>query len=115
MERRQFNRKRVYLSAERISGNADRSIFIENISERGIQIITAPAESIIEFSPGTPIDLKFVLSNGEIIDLYCIVKWSYHNTPPDDATTTIGMEVVDPPSRYREFVKTQLPAAPVYS
>ncbi|MBI5049838.1 MAG: PilZ domain-containing protein [Nitrospirae bacterium] len=105
MEKRRFERKKVYLKAERISGDENRAVFIENISEHGIQIITVPAESIIEFFPGTPIDLKFELSSGDTINLNCAVRWSYHNSPPDDITTTIGMEIIDPPLRYREFVK----------
>jgi len=105
MERRRFERKKVYLKAERISGDRNHGVFIENISENGIQIITAPAESVIEFSSGTPIDLKFVLPSGEVINLNCIVKWADYTPPPYDATTTIGMEIIDPPLRYKEFVK----------
>lgn len=108
MERRRFKRKKIHLRAERLSGDESRAVFIEDISEYGIQIMTAPAKSIIEFSPGTPVDLKFELSSGKTINLLCTVRWSLHNAPPNDATTSIGMEVMNPPLRYREFVKNLL-------
>lgn len=106
MEKRRSERKQIHLKAERISGDTSYAVFIENISEHGINIITAPAETGTAFIPGAPLDLKFQLSSGEIIGLNCTVIWSYQNTPPDELTSSIGMKITDPPLRYRDFVKS---------
>lgn len=105
MERRRSERKTIHLKAERISGDESHAVFIENISEHGIHIITAQAEPAEDFPPDTPLDLRFQLSSGETIELNCRVRWSYQNTLPAGLTSNIGMEIIDPPLRYREFVK----------
>lgn len=106
MERRRYKRKVVRSKAERISGNKNQAVFIENISENGIYMITAPAESTPDYIPGTTIKLRFQLSTGETIDLNCKVIWSYKETPPDGLTSSVGMEIIDPPLKYIEFVST---------
>ena len=105
MERRLFERKTVHLKAERLSGDESNAVFIKNISEQGLQIITTPAERADDYPPDTFFDLRFQLSSGETIELQCIVKWAYQNDPPDDLTSSVGMEIIDPPLRYKEFVK----------
>ena len=105
MEKRRSVRKALRLKAERISGNSHHAVFIEDISEQGIRILTAPGGLKYEFFPDTPLNLKFELSTGEAIDLRCRVRWSYRNEPPNDLTSSVGMEIIDPPQRYREFVK----------
>jgi hypothetical protein len=106
MERRRYERKIVKLNAERISGNERYAVFIENISENGIYMITAPSGVIMNYVPGTELDIKFQLSSGEILNLHCRVIWSYKRPPPDGSTDNIGMEIIDPPLRYKEFVRT---------
>ncbi len=108
MENRRSERKTVHLKAERISGDTSYAVFIENISEYGINIITAPAESGTNFIPGASLDLKLQLSSEETINLHCRVRWLYQNTPPDNLTNSIGIEIIDPPLRYKEFVKKLL-------
>ncbi len=104
MEKRHFKRIAVNLKAERISGDTTHGVFIENVSEKGLYIITAPAKSAYDFHPGSPVDLKFQLSSGETLDLNCRVIWS-HKIPPHGLTSSIGMEIIDPPLKYLEFVK----------
>jgi len=106
MERRRYKRKVVKLNAERISGNERYTVFIENISENGIYMINAPSGAVKSYLPGTEIDLKFQLSSGETLDIRCRVIWSYKRTPPDELTDSVGMEIIDPPLKYREFVRT---------
>ncbi len=104
MERRRSERLTVKLKAERISCNKNCSVFIENLSESGIYMITAPAKNN-EYVQGTEIDLKLELSTGETIDLNCSVKWVYDNLP-EDLTNSVGLEIMDPPQKYLEFIKT---------
>ena len=106
MEKRRSNRIKINLRAERISGDNSHGIFIENISENGINIIVANEKTLKEFLPGKDVDLRFRLSSGEALNLRCKVKWSCPDSPPDIRTESIGLEIIDPPPRYIEFVRT---------
>lgn len=105
MEKRSSERITVNLKAERISGDEVHSTFIENISEAGLQIMTAPAEKGSVLIPGTMVQLKLGLSTGETLDLHCQVVWA-DTPPPDDLTNRVGMKIITAPSRYREFVQS---------
>lgn len=104
MERRSSRRITVDLNAERISCTKNCSVFIENLSESGIHMITAPAKKN-DYVPGTEIDLRLKLSKGETMTLNCNVKWAYENSP-EDMTRSVGLEIIDPPREYIEFIKT---------
>ncbi|MBI4847735.1 MAG: PilZ domain-containing protein [Nitrospirae bacterium] len=104
MEKRQSKRVTVNLKAERISCTKNCSVFIENLSEDGIYMTTAPAKNN-EYVPGKEIDLELELHNGKIINLNCHVKWAIDNSP-DDLTNSVGLQIIDPPSEYRNFVRT---------
>jgi len=105
MEKRRSRRIKVNLKAERLSGNEKYGVFIEDISENGIHIITTPSSEHKKYAVGTDIDLKFLLSSGETLNLHCRVIWAHSKVPPDGLTDSIGLEIIDPPSKYIEFVK----------
>ncbi len=104
MERRKARRLTVNLKAERISCIKDCAVFIENLSETGIQMITAPAKNSKLFVAGSDLELKLKTSEGKTIKLQCNVKWSYDNST-EDLTNSVGLEILDPPREYREFIK----------
>lgn len=106
MEKRGTERIKVNLRAERISGNAQYGVFIENISENGIQIIATTSSEHKKYIPGMDLDLKFRLSSGKTLSLRCRVRWIYPKLPPDGLTDSIGLEIIDPPPEYSEFVKS---------
>ena len=103
-ERRRARRLSVNLKAERLSCTNNCSVFIENLSEKGIHMITAPAKNRNLFVPGSAVELKLKTTNGETIKLQCNVKWAYDNSP-EDMTNSVGLEIIDPPDSYREFIK----------
>ncbi|MBI4682840.1 MAG: PilZ domain-containing protein [Nitrospirae bacterium] len=103
MERRLARRVTINLKAERISCINNCSVFIENISETGIYMITAPAKKNT-YIPGTELDLELKLTNGKTINLSCNVKWAENS--PEDKSKSVGLEIVDPPREYKEFLKT---------
>jgi len=105
MEKRSLKRKIVTLKAEIVSCGKSYAGFIENISEDGIYMITAPTETEISFLTGTTLGLKFQLPSGGTQNLHCKVMWSY-KTPPHGLTHSIGMEIINPPPEYKEFLKT---------
>lgn len=104
MERRRAKRIAVQLQAERLSCSNNCSVFIENLSESGIQMITAPAENQNLFVPNTEVELKLKTANGDTIHLECSVKWVYDNSH-EDLTNSVGLEIIDPPFEYKEFIK----------
>ena len=106
MEKRRSQRIKVNLKAERISGDEKHGIFIENISEKGIHIITAHMKENTKYFPGRDVDLKLFLSSGGVLSLRCKVKWACPEVPPNNLTDSIGLEIIDPPLRYIEFIKT---------
>jgi hypothetical protein len=103
MERRNARRVTINLKAERISCINNCSVFIENISETGIYMITAP-EKKNNYVPGTELDLELELSNGKTINLNCNVKWAESST--DEQSKSVGLEITNPPVEYKEFLKT---------
>ncbi len=105
MERRRSKRKIVRLSAERISSDKNHAVFIENLSEDGIYLITAPAKTAIDFIPETMLKVKFQFPSGETLNLHCKVIWSC-KTLHDGLTNSIGLEIIDPPLKYKEFIRT---------
>jgi hypothetical protein len=105
MERRRTGRVSVSIRAERISGSEKYSVFIEDISENGIHMIIAPAAAIRECAPGAEISLRLELATGKTILLRCITRWAYHLLPPEKEVQSIGLEIVDPPKEYMDFVR----------
>jgi hypothetical protein len=108
MERRKTKRVSVKLRAERISGRENHSVFIEDISEHGIHIITAPSAANRKYSPGAEIDLKLELASGLKILLRCITRWAYHKLPPEKEVDSIGLEIINPPPEYIRFIREAL-------
>ena len=103
-ERRHSKRLTVNLKAERLSCTNNCSVFIENLSENGIHMITAPVRNPNLFVPGSAVELKLKTTNGETIKLQCNVKWAYDNAP-EDMTNSVGLEIIDTPDSYLAFVK----------
>ncbi len=104
MERRGNERLVVNLKAERLSCSKNCSVFIENLSDTGIYMITAPSKNS-EYEPGRNLLIKLELSSGKTLNLECKVKWSYDNSP-EDLTNSVGLEILDPPEEYKNFIKT---------
>jgi len=104
MERRRAQRLTVNLKAERLSCTKNCSVFIENLSDTGISMITSPTNNKV-YVPGSAIDIKLKLATGNTIKLNCNVKWYYDNSS-EDMTNSVGLEIVDPPEEYKEFIKT---------
>ncbi len=75
---------------------------VENISEKDLYMIVNPSRTLIDFTSGTKLELKFQLSSGESLDLPCQVKWSY-KTPPHGLTYSMGMEILKQSPEYIDF------------
>lgn len=104
MTARRSKRALFDIPAEIIAGERRRAGTIENLSEGGLFVVTAPPKTEKELFPGTEIEVRFRLPSEEKICLHCEVKWSYL-TPPHDYTFSMGLEVSKPPASYTETVR----------
>lgn len=106
MEKRLSKRIPVRLEAYIFSGNKTYAGFIENISESGFQyLIISSFQNPQEFKSDKIIQIYFQLPSGETLKLFCDVKWYIQNSP-NDKTLLIGVEILDPPPQFKEFIKT---------
>lgn len=105
MERRHNKRKTIRLNAESITGDTNFSVFIENVSESGISMITAPSNIPKDFTQNQTINLKLKLSAEEILGLRCKVIWS-HRAAPRSLDFSVGLEIIEPPDEYINFVRS---------
>lgn len=93
------------LRAEHVSESSSRPVFIENVSEHGVHMVTLHKSTDGLFFPGKHIELKLRLSSGETVPLRCQVRWMSAEIPPDGVTDSVGLEIVDPPAEYVSFVR----------
>jgi Tfp pilus assembly protein PilZ len=96
MERRLFKRIAYGVKAEIIlHGKSIRGV-IEDLSEKGANIITDPIEDPSVFIQGKEVELKFRPLDQEAIVLNCKIQWI---TPayPNSRIYKIGMELLNPP------------------
>ena len=111
-------------SSERFSVNLNSVItsgfrsylgFIENVSEEGLAYIRVDRDTFTltlkEFIPEKIINIILVVSDGVTLSLNCQIKWSsLLSSPwplPDDYPTLgIGLKIINPPLKYREYLET---------
>jgi hypothetical protein len=106
IEKRRSQRVVFRQEAESILGEKKYSGNIENFSKEGILKIIA-GEEILGCSPGTTINVNFQIPSGETIELSCEIKWLRINSNmPFGVKHNLGMEIVDPPQEYTEFVES---------
>jgi hypothetical protein len=106
MEKRQFERITDSLDAEIVLGGISYTGIIMNFSESGLYMVTASIYNVADITNETNLDLKCYLPSKEILDLNCSVKWCQKKDSPYGTTLSMGMEIVNPPSRYREFISS---------
>jgi len=96
MERRSDQRTSTGFSTEILYDNGRYTGTIENISASGVNVLTDPIDTEIEFPSYDPIELKFKSPDGKEIVLQCTIMWS-SKIPPDNIRYRIGMELVGKP------------------
>jgi hypothetical protein len=106
MDKRFSKRIPARLEAYIFSGNKTYVGFIENVSEDGFQyLVISQVQAPQEFKPEKIIQIYFQLPSGETLKLFCEVKWYLKNSP-DDKTLTLGIRIIDPSPKFKEFIKT---------
>lgn len=93
INKRSDERVTAGLKTEILYGNNIYTGIIENLSAAGVNVLTDPIESEVDFQSYDPIELKFQSPKGEEVILECIIMWS-SAIPPDNIRYRIGMELV---------------------
>lgn len=106
LEKRRHIRVDYRVNAEITYGDRSYRGNIENISESGIFKIAFPEKEIVDLIPGTPLTVKFQSTSGEDFNLSCRIKWlRIYTVSPFALKYNMGMEIVNAPQEYRDFVE----------
>jgi len=105
-EKRRSQRVIDNLEAEIISGADSYRGIIMNFSTEGLYMVTATASTVVDLSTTSILRLRCTLPNGKKLDMDCEVKWFQTKTSPHGVSFSMGMEIIDPPKEYRDFVLT---------
>ena len=104
-QEQRFKRYNVNLVSIVSSDATSYAGFIKNASEEGLAYQTYYFDSTLKkISTKEIIDLMLKMPSGEILKLNCAIKWSSEHSPW--SLFKMGMEIIDPPIEYREYVKT---------
>lgn len=105
MKQRRSKRVAVRLPAKMVSEGNAYAGFIENCSREGILKII-PHERLLNFLPGTTHEVRFQTPSGEMLNLYCEIRWlRFQTNMPFGLNHYVGMEIINPPRIYSEFVQ----------
>jgi hypothetical protein len=100
------HRKFVSLMADYVEGGLNLPVFIGNVSEKGMHMVTLKKYTEGKLFPGNNVELKLRLSPEERIPLSCEVRWVPTDIFPYGVTYGVGLEIITPPSQYISFVKS---------
>ena len=106
MENRRHERIVESLEAEIVSNGTVYSCIVMNFSAEGLYIVTATANSIVEIAPSTVLQLKCMLPSGNRLSMDCKIIWFQTKTSPHGVAFSLGLEIIDPPQEYKDFVET---------
>lgn len=106
MEKRRSNRVTDNLEAEIITDDICYNGIVLNFSEEGLYMVSATSYSVADINPSSHLKLKCKLPAGNSLKMDCEVKWFQTKPSPFGVTFCIGMQIIDPPSEYKDFVKT---------
>lgn len=106
MEKRRHRRLTENLDAEMVAGETMYAGIIMNFSEDGLYLVTATSNKFAEVDKHKGIKLNCKLPSGEALSMDCEIKWFQKKTSPHGTSFSMGMEIVNPPAKYRNFVKS---------
>lgn len=114
-QKRSSERFSVNLNSVITSGFRNYLGFIENVSEEGLAYVRVERDTFTltlkEFTPEKMINIILVVPDGETLNLNCQIKWSSLLSSPwplpeDYPTLGIGLKIISPPVKYREYLET---------
>lgn len=106
MEKRRSKRVPFRLPAEMTTGDQAYQGVIENFSREGMMKVI-PHKKLLDFLPGTSLKIHFQTPSGEKLILDCEIRWlRYQTNMPFGLKHFVGMEIINPPHLYNEFIQT---------
>lgn len=105
MEKRRSHRIIDSLDAEIVCGDVSYPGILMNFSAEGVYMVTATANSVVDITPCTEIQLKCTLPSGVNLEMDCEVKWFQTRTSPHGVAFSLGMEIKNPPKAYKDFLE----------
>ena len=104
-QKQRFKRYNIKLLSIVSSDAANYTGFIKNASEEGLAYETYSfASTLKKLSTKKVVNIMLKMPSGEILNLNCAIKWSSEHSPW--SLFKMGMKIIDPPLKYREYVKT---------
>ncbi|MHA2219490.1 MAG: hypothetical protein ACXACY_26570, partial [Candidatus Hodarchaeales archaeon] len=100
-----YERISVKLEGKFFSNDTSCIAYIRNVSALGVNAIITPLNCAKYFLKEAKHELKMHIPSGDTIKLNCIRKWS-SSISPQGLTKEIGLEIIDPPNQYKEFLST---------
>ncbi|MBC8412387.1 MAG: PilZ domain-containing protein [Nitrospira sp.] len=105
MNKRLTERVSDNLEAEIISSDMSYAGIILNFSEHGLYMVTATTYNVVDITPSTALQLRCKLPSGEKLEMDCEVKWFQAKSSDHGNTFSMGMEILNPPEKYTEYLK----------
>jgi len=106
MENRRSERITESLDVEIVAGGVAYNGLILNFSEDGLYMVTATTYDVVEIPPSSKIEVKCKLPSGEEIKMGCEVKWFQTKPSPYGVTFSMGMQINDPPQKYKDYLRS---------
>ncbi len=106
MEKRRHKRVIDNLDAEIVAGDITYAGIIMNLSEDGCYMVTATSNKDVGLGNYSKLKLKCKLPSGKSLNMNCEVKWFQTKTSPYGTSLSMGMEIINPPLKYKKFIKS---------
>jgi len=106
-----LKRRSVHFPARLIVGERSYTGFIINISCRGVgmYVVTKFSEGTINCTSGSVLTLETRSPSGALLSLQCNIKWlRIREHSQANLTTSIGMEIIDPPAVFVRLFESLL-------
>lgn len=104
-EKRRSQRVEYKVDAESFFGTKRYRGVIENFSMEGL-LKVIPSGQLMGCSPGMALGVNFQTSSGKSFNLICEIKWlRVDSNMPFGVRHAVGMEIIEPPPEYTEFVE----------
>jgi hypothetical protein len=100
-----FQRIIVNLKTEFVSDDKMYDGIIQNLSKNRMMV---SADTKVNISPEKKVEIKYNLSSKETLNIYCKVRWYTIKNSSQDFKFSMGLEIINPPQEYKDFIKTLL-------
>lgn len=104
-EKRMWKRIPVGLEAEFTSRDMGFACLITNISDCGLNTLVLSGKDSLDSILSDTLSVRLNIPSGVKLILHCQKVWA-NVLFPNRASMNVGMEIINPPAQYKEFVQT---------